>query len=56
MDPMSELLVRLACFLAVAGVTCAASYWLIGRLLGTAAEAPDVAQPQLDDLPADRKD
>lgn len=56
MVSMLGFLVHTVWVLTVAGVTCAASYWLIRRFLGTAAEAPDVAQPQLNNLPAARED
>lgn len=41
--------------LGVAGITGGVFYWLMSRLLSTPAKAPNVAQPRLDDLPADRE-
>ena len=50
-------LAHTACVLAVAGTSCAVSYWLIGRLVGTAAaEVPDAARSRLNDHPVDRED
>ena len=48
-------LAHTAWMLAVAGISCAVSYWLMGKLVGTAAEVPDVAQSRLNDLPVDRE-
>lgn len=48
--------VHAAWVLAVAGITGVTFYWLVSRFLSAAAaEAPDVIQRRLDDLPADRE-